>query len=113
MGDAQEKTTVHLLELLRAPIAPFQSTSSIEGRLRMAADEIEKLTERCEAYKGQVKAGAVEIERLTERIDDAETSLAIWDAGKSSEYWSRHPTPLKIHQASPAGQLNPHEGHDK
>lgn len=26
--------------------------------------EIERLTERCEAYKGQVKAGAVEIERL-------------------------------------------------
>lgn len=32
--------------------------------MREAADEIERLTERCEAYKGQVEAGAAEIERL-------------------------------------------------
>jgi hypothetical protein len=30
-----------------------------------AADEIERLRERCEAYKGQVFAGSQEIERLT------------------------------------------------
>lgn len=32
-----------------------------------AADEIERLRERCEAYKGQVEAGAAEIERLRQR----------------------------------------------
>jgi hypothetical protein len=39
-----------------------------------------------------------EIERLRERIADAETSLAIWDASKSSEYWFRHPEPLHVQQ---------------
>lgn len=35
-----------------------------------AADEIERLRERCEAYKGQVQAGAAEIERLR-KIEEA------------------------------------------
>ena len=31
---------------------------------RLAADEIERLQDRCAAYKGQIEAGAKEIERL-------------------------------------------------
>lgn len=40
-----------------------------------AADEIERLTERCEAYKGQVKAGSDEIERLRASLATATRAL--------------------------------------
>ena len=35
---------------------------------QLALDEIDRLRERCEAYKGQVEAGAIEIERLLRGI---------------------------------------------
>ena len=40
-----------------------------------AADEIERLTERCSAYKGQVEAGAAEIATLKARVAELEAAL--------------------------------------
>jgi hypothetical protein len=39
-----------------------------------AADEIERLTERCSAYKGQVEAGAAEIASLKARVAELEAA---------------------------------------
>jgi hypothetical protein len=39
--------------------------------------EIERLRERCEAYKGQVKAGSVEIERLRTRDFELRSGLHV------------------------------------
>lgn len=41
-----------------------------------AADEIERLTARCEAYKGQVEAGAAEIERLRAALSQEREACA-------------------------------------
>lgn len=43
--------------------------------LKEAADEIERLTERCSAYKGQVEAGAAEIAALKARVAELEAAL--------------------------------------
>ena len=40
------------------------------------AHEIERLTERCSAYKGQVEAGAAEIAALNARVAELEAALA-------------------------------------
>jgi hypothetical protein len=50
-----------LVERLRGPIKHPQQ--SVTLRLE-AANMIERLRGRCDAYKGQVKAGGAEIERL-------------------------------------------------
>jgi predicted nucleic acid-binding Zn-ribbon protein len=47
-----------------------------------AADEIERLRERCEALQGQVKSGSDEIERLREALIDATVHLT----GAASAY---------------------------
>jgi predicted metal-dependent hydrolase len=39
-----------------------------EAMRNRAADDIERLQERCTAYKGQVEAGALEIERLAGEV---------------------------------------------
>jgi chromosome segregation ATPase len=41
-----------------------------QGDRHLAADEIERLRERCEAYKGQVEAGSAEITRLRASRDE-------------------------------------------
>ena len=56
-----------ILELEQLRDAYEHSGKTIEAyseRLTRAEAEIEKLQERCEAYKGQVRAGGDEIERL-------------------------------------------------
>jgi hypothetical protein len=45
-------------------VGDMKAGTEIRGAMLDAADEIERLTERCAAYKGQVEAGAAEIERL-------------------------------------------------
>jgi prefoldin subunit 5 len=40
------------------------------------ADEIERLRNRCEAYKGQVESGAAEIAALKARVAELEATLS-------------------------------------
>jgi prefoldin subunit 5 len=40
------------------------------------AYEIDRLTERCSAYKGQVEAGAAEIAALKARVAELEAALS-------------------------------------
>lgn len=47
-----------------------------------AADEIERLHERCDAYKGQVKCGSEEISRLRLQLADAEATLFKLNSGE-------------------------------
>lgn len=49
--------------------------TGIAHRIAWQHQEIERLRERCEAYKGQVEAGAVEIERLRRRAENAEDTI--------------------------------------
>lgn len=44
-----------------------------------AADEIERLRDRCEAYKGQVEAGATEIARLRAQIERTTANMYLRD----------------------------------
>lgn len=54
-----EAATNDIVERLRIRRNPLY-----DGERTEAADEIERLQERCEGYKGQVKWGSDEIERL-------------------------------------------------
>ncbi len=59
---------------------------SFASRAELLEAEIERLRERCEAYKGQVKAGAAEIERLRAALDAAKAFFALrenWDLSGS------------------------------
>lgn len=58
--------------------------------LYAAADELENLRERCEAYKGQVEAGEKEIERLRASLDAAANALTEareWITKADKETW--------------------------
>lgn len=73
MTDQQTKDLVEQLresaDYMKKQLPPdLQADESYVGPHTIfceAADTIERLSERCEAYKGQVKAGSAEIERLT------------------------------------------------
>ena len=60
--------------------------------------EIEELRNRTEASEhnfaiehDEVKRLSAENTQLRMRIEDAESSLSMWDSGGNSEYWLRHP----------------------
>jgi multidrug resistance efflux pump len=47
--------------------------SKAEGEVEELRAKLERLTERCEAYKGQVEAGAAEIARLKALVAPAQS----------------------------------------
>jgi len=51
------------------------SIHCMRSQLTEASTEIERLTERCAAYKGQVEAGAAEIERLKKANEELRKQL--------------------------------------
>jgi predicted RNase H-like nuclease (RuvC/YqgF family) len=59
---------------------------SLARDLQAAEARVEKLEERCSAYKGQVEAGASEIERLRARVEELEGAL-IPSAEKETPPW--------------------------
>lgn len=64
MTAVNDTSTTDIINRLRDSLRPVNPPLLRNADIAAAANEIERLRERCEGYKGQVEAGAIVIEHL-------------------------------------------------